>query len=227
MRLSQKLRLKWERVATRTRLRLLPPVGAALAVLALGVLLPFLPRVDALPPQLEPSLASARIARFLRSHDVLPEAGPTGAIYSSRPAFFWPEREGADSYVFRLSGADGAELAAAQGIRTTFTLIPPPGRLPPGEYRFEVKAVVQGETLPWQEHAFTVRPTPPELDGLLGKMGMDLTAAESDYVLLGFYSDLRSEDDVISAFLQWKTTRGEAKALGKGPPAAWLSTLER
>jgi hypothetical protein len=225
LRLSQKIRHGWESFATRTGLRLLPPVGAALAVLAAGVILPFLPRVDALPPQFAPSLASARIARFLRAHGTLPDFGPTGAVYSTRPAFFWPAREGADSYAFRLHGEGGTELAAAQGIKETFTMIPPPGRLAPGEYRFEVKAVLKGETLPWQEHAFTVRATPADLERLHGRMGMDLTAAESDYVLLGYYSDLRSEDDVISAFLQWKTTLGETKALGKGPPSAWLATL--
>lgn len=225
MRLAHRLRHTWEAFAARTGLRLLPPVGTALAVLALGVMLPFVPRVDALPPQLAPSLASARIARFLRTHEALPEAGPTGPIYASRPAFYWPEREGAGSYVFRLYRSDGTEQAAAGGIKQTFTLIPPPGQLAPGDYRFEVKAVVQGETVPWQEHAFTVRPTPEDLERLLGRMGMDLTAAESDYVLLGYYADLRSPDDVISAFLQWKTTRGEAGSLGKGPPAAWLAAL--
>ncbi len=226
MRPAHRLRHKWEAFATRTGLRLLPPVGTALAVLALGVLLPFVPRVDALPPQLARSLASARIVRFLRTHEALPEAGPTGAIYASRPAFFWPECPHADSYVFRLYREGGTEQAAAKGIKQTFTLILPPGLLPPGEYRFEVKAVVKGETVPWQEHGFTVRPTPEDLERLLGTMGMDLTAAESDYVLLGYYADLRSKDDVISAFLQWKTTLGEAGSIGKGPPAAWLATLD-
>ena len=226
MRLADTLRRKWEAFAARTGLRLLPPVGTALAVLAAGVLLPFVPRVDALPPQLAPSLASARIVRFLRAHKELPEAGPSGAIYASRPAFFWPEREGADSYAFRLYRADGAEQAAASGVRQTFTLIPPPGRLEPGEYRFEVKAIVRGETVPWREHAFTVRPAPEDLVRLFGAMGMDLPATESQYVMLGYYADLGSPHDVISAFLQWKTTRGEAESLGKGPPSAWLATLD-
>jgi hypothetical protein len=225
LRLAHTLRHKWEALATRTGLRLLPPVGTALAVLAAGVLIPFVPRVDALPPQLAPSLASARIARFLRAHPELPEAGPSGAIYAARPAFFWPERAGADAYVFRLYRADGTEQAAAE-VRKTFTLIPPPGRLEPGEYRFEVKAVVKGETVAWQERTFTVRPAPEDLTRLLGAMGMDLSAAESQYVVLGYYADLRSPDDVISAFLQWKTARGEAESLGKGPPAAWLATLD-
>ncbi len=225
MRLSHELRRRYEAFATRTGLRLLPPVGAAVAVLAFGILLPFVPRVDALPPQFAPSLASSRIARFLRAHDKIPDAGPTGPIYSPRPAFFWPVCEGADSYAFRLCLANGAEQARAEGIKETFTLIPPPGQLAPGEYRFEVHAVVKGQASPWREGTFTVRPRPADLDHLLGRMGMELTAAEADYVLLGAYADLRSTDDVVSAFLQWKTARGEASSLGKGPAAVWLKSL--
>jgi hypothetical protein len=224
LRLAQKLRHRWEVFATRTGLRLLPPVAAAVAVVALGVLVPLLPKVDALPAQLAPSLAEGRLARFLRTHEHLPDAGPTGEIYASRPAFFWPEREGADGYAFRLYRADGTEQAAADGILTTFHMIPPPGVLAPGEYRFEVKAIVKGDRVPWQEQRFTVLRA-PGLESLRGTMGLDLGAAESDYVLLGYYADLNSPCDVISAFLQWKATRGELGSLGKGPPAAWLADL--
>ena len=110
MRLAHILRRRWEAFAERTGLRLLPPVGAAVAVLAAGVLLPFLPRVDATPPQLAPSLASSRIARFLRMHEKIPDAGPTGAVYAARPAFFWPARDGAESSAFRLLVAAGAGM---------------------------------------------------------------------------------------------------------------------
>lgn len=224
MRLAQKLRHQWEVFATRTGLRLLPPVAAAIAVVALGVLVPLLPRVDALPAQLAPSLADDRLARFLGTHEQLPDAGPSGEIYASRPAFFWPEREGADGYAFRLYRADGTEQAAADGIKTTFHLIPPPGVLAPGNYRFEVKAIVKGERVPWQEHEFTILPA-PGLAPLRGTMGIDLDAAQSDYVLLGYYADLKSPCDVISAFLQWKAARGELGSVGKGPPAVWLAPL--
>jgi hypothetical protein len=226
LRLAHRIRHGWEAFATRTGLRLLPPVGAALAVLAAGVLLPFVPRVDALPPQLAPSLASARVARFLRAHPDLPEAGPSGPVHTPRPAFFWPEREGADSYSFRLYRADGTAQAAADGIRTTFTLIPPPGALAPGEYRFEVKAVVKREPVMHIERTFTVLPAPEDFARLRAEMGMDLPGKEFSYVLLGYYADIGSADDVISAFLQWKTARGEAASLGKGPPAAWLKSLK-
>lgn len=225
MRLAHKLRHGWESFAERTGLRLLPPVGAAVAVLALGVLLPFVPRVDALPPQLAPSLASARVGRFLRAHPDLPDTGPAGAIHASRPAFFWPERPGAESYAFRLHRADGTEQAAADGIPRTFHIIPPPGRLEPGEYRFEVLAVVKGERMPWRERRFTVLPASDDLRQLLGTLGMDLDAAKAEYVLLGYYADLRSPCDVISAFLQWKSARGERDSVGKGPPSTWLETL--
>jgi len=225
LRLVHKVRRKWETFAERTGLRLLPPVGAALAVVALGVTLPFVPAVDALPQQLAPSLASARVERFLRAHPDLPDAGPVGPIYTSRPAFFWPERPGAESYVFRLRRADGVEEAAADGVTRTFHVIPPPGRLDPGEYLFEVFAVEKGERTPWRELTFSVRHAPEELQSLLGTMGIDLNAADSEYVLIGCYAELQSPHDVISAFLQWKTARGEAASLGKGPPSVWLKTL--
>lgn len=225
MRLAHRIRHGWEAFATRAGLRLLPPVGAALAVLAAGVLVPFLPRVDALPPQLAPSLAASRLARFLRANPTLPETGPSGAIHTAQPAFFWPEREGAESYSFRLYRADGDEQASADGIKTTFTLIPPPGVLAPGEYRFEVKALVKRDLVPWQERKFTVRPAPEGFQQLRASMGMDLDGAESAYVVLGYYADRGSPDDVISAFLQWKAARGETGSLGKGPPASWLAPL--
>lgn len=225
MRIIHRLRHAWESFAERTGLRLLPPVGTAVAVLALGVLIPFLPRVDALPPQLAPTLASARLARFLRSHPDLPDAGPSGPIYSVRPAFYWPERPGAANYSFRLHGADGTELAAAKGIKNTFHIVPPPGRLNPGEYRFEVRAVVNGEEVPWQERVFTVRDTPEGLRELLASTGIDLDGSQREYVLIGYYADLQSPHDVISAFLQWKTALGEASSIGNGPPAMWLKTL--
>jgi len=227
LRLVHKVRHKWEAFAERAGLRLLPPVGAAVAAVALGVLVPFLPRVDALPQQLAPSLASARLERFLRTHPDLPDAGPAGPIYTSRPAFFWPERPGAGSYAFRLRRADGTEVAAADGITRTFHVIPPPGRLDPGEYRFEVLAITSGERTPWREQTFSIRRAPEEIQGLLGTMGMDLDAADSEYVLIGCYAELQSPHDVISAFLQWKTALGEAASLGKGPPSAWLKTLPR
>jgi len=225
LRLSDTLRHRWESFAKRTGFRFLPPVSAAVAVLAAGVLLPFMPRVDALSPQLAPSLASARLTRFLREHVDLPDAGPSGSTYSSRPGFYWPERPGAESYCFTLRRSDGTEQAAATGITRTFHVIPPPGRLAPGEYRFEVRAVVNGEEIPWQERAFTVRETPEELSRLRGTMGVDLDAAQTEYVLIGFYADLQSPHDVVSAFLQWKTALGEASTVGNGPPAAWLRTL--
>ena len=57
-------------------------------------------------------------------------------------------------------------------------------------------------------------------------MGMELPGEGSDYVLLGCYAEFGSAHDVISAFLQWKTRRGEAATLGKGPPSAWLATVD-
>jgi hypothetical protein len=225
LRLAHRIRHGWEAFAARTGLRGLPPVLAAIAVLAAGVLFPFVPRVDALPPQLAPSLANSRVGRFLRAHPDIPEAGPSGTVRTPRPAFYWPEREGADSYSFRLYRADGTPQASADGLKTVFTLIPPPGALAPGEYRFEVKAVVKGEAQAWREKAFTVRPAPEDLAKLTHAMGMDLTPAEGAYVLLGYYADVGSPDDVISAFLQWKAARGEAATVGKGPAAAWLKSL--
>jgi hypothetical protein len=229
VRFAHKLRHRWETFADATGLRFLPPVCAAAVVLAAGVLLPFVPRVDASPPQLAPSLASARIARFVRGHADLPEAGPSGPILSSRPAFYWPARTDAQSYSFRLERADGAEQASATGIRTTFHLIPPPGRLEPGQYRFQVHAVVNGKEIPWRECTFGVNhpvaPAAQELPSLLGGAGMELDAAESAYVLLGYYAERQSPHDVISAFLQWKSARGEAATLGAGPPSTWLNTL--
>jgi hypothetical protein len=223
VRFAQKLRHRWEAFAEGTGLRFLPPVGAALIVLAAGVLLPFVPRVDALPPQLAPSLAAARVTRFVRAHADLPEAGPSGAIFSTRPAFYWPAHPDAKSYSFRLERADGTQQAAADGITRTFHFVPPPGRLVPGEYRFSVHAVAKGERIPWQERQFTVRPAPEELEQLTRTLGMDLGGAESAYVLLGCYADLQSPHDVVSAFLQWKSARGEADSLGEGPPSAWLN----
>lgn len=225
MRLAHKLRHRWEAFADATGLRFLPPVGAALAVLAAGLLLPFVPRVDALPPQLAPSLASARVARFVRAHPDLPEAGPSGAIFAPRPAFYWPAHPDARSYSFRLERADGTEQAAAEGITRTFHFVPPPGRLEPGEYRFRVHALVKGQKVPWQERDFSVKAAPEELQRLTSTIGMDLGGADSAYVLLGCYADLQSPHDVVSAFLQWKSARGEAASLGAGPASAWLDTL--
>ena len=98
MRFAHKLRHRWESFAGATGLRLLPPVPTAALVLAAGILLPFWPRVDALPQQLAPSLASARVARFVRSRADFPEAGPSGGILSPRPAFYWPAHAEAKGY---------------------------------------------------------------------------------------------------------------------------------
>jgi hypothetical protein len=216
-------------LAASTGLRFLPPVGAALVVLAAGVLLPFVPRVDASPPQLAASLATARVTRFVRAHADLPEVGPSGPILSNRPAFYWPAHPGAQSYSFRLERSDGAVQAAATGIRNTFHLIPPPGRLEPGQYRFQVHADVKGEKVAWQECTFTtshpIGPEHEDLPSLLGSAGMELDAAESTYVLMGYYADRQSPHDVVSAFLQWKAARDETASLGAGPPSLWLNAL--
>jgi hypothetical protein len=225
VRLAHNLRHRWEAFAEATGLRFLPPLGAAAVVLAAGLLLPFVPRVDALPPQLAPSLASARIARFVRAHADLPEAGPSGSIFAPRPAFYWPARPDAATYSFRLERADGTEQATASGLTRTFHFVPPPGRLEPGEYRFQVHAIVRGEKIPWQERSFSVKPAPEELQRLLSTIGMDLGGPDSAYVLLGCYADIQSPHDVVSAFLQWKSARGEADSLGSGPPSAWLDAL--
>jgi len=227
VRFIHKLRHHWESFANATGLRFLPPVSAAACVLAAGVLLPFVPRVDARPPQLAPSLAGARIARFVRTHANLPDFGPAGTILASRPAFYWPAKPGAESYSFRLEGADGTVLASATGIRTTFQLLLPPGRLKPGEYRFQVHAVAAGKETPWRDGRFSVSSASPEpeLQVLLGSAETDLDPVESAYVLLGYYAERQSVHDVISAFLQWKTALGEATALGSGPPSVWLDTL--
>ncbi|HEX5137780.1 MAG TPA: hypothetical protein VFY93_12455 [Planctomycetota bacterium] len=227
MRLLHKLRHRWEAFAGATGLRFLPPVGAAACVLAAGVLLPFVPRVDARPPQLAPSLAGARIARFARAHPDLPDLGPAGTILAARPAFYWPARPDAESYSFRLESSDGTVQASATGIRTTFQLILPPGRLKPGEYRFSVHAVLNGKETPWREGSFAIYDAGPQPDiqALLGSAETDLDAAESAYVLLGYYAERQSVHDVVSAFLQWKTARGEAASLGSGPPSVWLNAL--
>jgi hypothetical protein len=226
LRFVHRLRHGWEAFAEKAGLRFLPPVAAAIVVLAAGILLPFVPRVDALPPQLAPSLAASRISRFLRADPDIPDVGPTGPTYAARPAFFWPECPGAESYSFRLYRADGTEQAAADGIRRTFHIIPPPGRLDPGEYRFEVVAVAKGTKTPWQQGAFRVLPAPEAIRKLSDTVGVDLGAAENAYVLLGCYADLRSPSDVVSAFLQWKSALGEADAIGNGPASVWLKTLQ-
>lgn len=227
MGLIQKLRERWETFAEGSGLRLLPPVGAAAVVLAAGVLLPFVPRVDALHPQLAPSLASARVARFVRAHGDFPDCGPAGPIQATRPAFYWPAHAEATSYSFRLERSDGTEQARAQGITSTFHLIAPPGRLVPGEYRFEVRARVKGADVPWRKCEFQIYEVGPKpgLPSLLGSADTTLDAAESAYVLLGYYADRQSPHDVVSAFLQWKVARGEASALGNGPPSVWLNAL--
>jgi hypothetical protein len=217
-RLARLLRERWERFAARTGLRMLPPVPAVLVVLALGILVPFVAKVDALPAQLAPSLAKDRLARFLAAHKQLPEAGPAGVIYCQRPAFYWPEHPGADSYTLRLYRADGTEQAGVTGIRHLFHLIRPPGGLEPGTYRYEVVAVVEGVEIPWQEHEFTVE-TPPE-EPPRETMLMTLGPAECAYVLVGHYARLDSPHDVVSAFLHWKAARGEDP--GPGSPASWL-----
>jgi hypothetical protein len=219
------MRLRWDAFAQSAGLRSLPPVGAAIVAVVLGVLLPFAPRVDALPPQLSPSLADARIGRFLRTHPEIPDTGPAGTIYAARPAFHWPEREGAESYAFRLERADGTAQAAAEGITRTFHFVPPPGRLEPGAYRFEVLAVVKGAKVHWQERSFSVVRAPEDLERLVDTVSMELDAAASAHVLMGCYADLQSPHDVVSAFLQWKAASGEADSLGKGPAAAWIKTL--
>lgn len=227
MRFAHKLRYRWEAFANASGLRYLPPVSAAACVLLAGVLLPFVPRVDATPPQLAPSLASARVARFVRTHANLPDLGPSGTILATRPAFYWPACPEADSYSFRLEGANGAVLSSATGVLTNFHLILPPGRLEPGAYRFQVIAVVKGMEIPWREGTFTIdaMAKEPELQVLLGSARTDVDAAESAYALLGYYAERQSVHDVISAFLQWKTALGEAASLGSGPPSVWLNAL--
>jgi len=225
VRFAQKLRHRWEAFAEATGLRFLPPVGAALAVLAAGLLLPFVPRVDALPPQLAPSLANARITRFVRAYPDLPDVGPSGPIFAPRPAFYWPAHPDAQSYSFRLERADGTEQAAADGITRTFHFVPPPARLKPGAYRFQVHALVNGRKVPWQERDFSVKAAPGDLQRLTSTIGMDLGGADGAYVLLGCYADLQSPHDVVSAFLQWKSARGEAASLGTGPASVWLDAL--
>jgi hypothetical protein len=222
------IRQRWESFATRTGLRFLPPVPTVILAVAAGVLVPFVVTVDALPTQLAPSVARDRLARFRAQFPDLPDSGPSGLICSHRPAFFWPEHTGADSYSLRVYSSDGVEQVTADGLKTTFHLIQPPGGLTPGvSYRFEVSAVVAGEPIPWQEHDFTVRPPPDDLEPLLAGSRMHLDPEEGAFVLLGYYAGLESPSpcDVISAFLQWKAARGELAGLPAGTPAIWLSSV--
>jgi hypothetical protein len=222
------VRERWESFAGRTGLRLLPPVPTVLLVVTAGVLVPFLAAVDALPTQFDPDLARDRVARFRAQYPKMPDSGPSGLICSRRPAFFWPEHAGADSYSLRVYSNDGTEQVTADGLRTTFHLIEPPGGLVPGvAYRFEVAAVVAGHTIPWQEHDFTVRPPPDDLEPLLEGLRMRVGPEESAFVVLGYYASLPSPSpcDVVSAFLHWKALRGELASLPPGAPATWLDTL--
>ena len=84
---------------------------------------------------------------------------------------------------------------------------------------------MKGQKVAWQERSFSVRAAPEELQRLTSTIGMDLGGADSAYVLLGCYADLQSPHDVVSAFLQWKSARGEAASVGTGPPSVWLGTL--
>jgi len=223
------LREQWNAFAARTHLRALPPVPAVVAVILLGMLLPFAWKSDALPAPLESSLAAERLSRFYRAHaGRLPEAGPSGPVYSQRPAFFWPEHPGADHYTFRLYRADGSEQASLERVTRLFHILQPPGGLEPGaSYRFEVAAVVAGVPIPWQEHHLTVRPPPEELEALLDSMYMELGRAESLFVLLGYYADLQSPDDVVSTFVRWKAAKGELASLDDGTPETWLEAEVR
>jgi len=227
--LFTRLRADWNAFAERARLRALPAVPAVVTVILLGMLLPFAGGGTVLPAQLESSLAAERLQRFYRAHEGrLPEAGPSGPIYSTRPAFFWPECPGADYYTFRLYRSDGSEQASVDRVRTLYYVLQPPGGLEAGaNYRFEVSAVVESVPIQWQEQFLVVRPPPEELDALLDSMHLELGNADGLFVLLGYYADLQSPDDVVSTLIQWKAATGELDSLDDGTPETWIETEVR
>ena len=204
------LQSRWERFATQTRLRMLPPVPTIAGLVALGLLVPLALDVDARPTELAASLATQRFTRFVRTvEETEYDIGPRGHIYGARPVFFWPENASADRYVFHLYDEDGTVWAADGAVRAPYYRLRPPGRLVPGKtYRYEVRALnEEGRPALWdggietQQGKFAVLHPPDELLDLERRLGLELNAADAAHVLAGYYASRHSAYDVIAAYV--------------------------
>lgn len=225
---AQKLLLRgkraWDRLATRTHLRQLPPATALLLVLAAGVCVPLASRVDARPAQLSQALAAERLLRFADGTGAtLAPAGPTGEIYARRPTFFWPPQPDAAHYSFVLFDAAGNALVADDDVADTFFLLRPPGALEPGRYRFVVAGVdAEGRRHPHVDRSFRVQTPPDDLRQLHALVQMELDGPDGAFVMAGYYAERGSADDVISALADWKAQQNRVADLRAGAPSTWL-----
>ena len=140
-------------------------------------------------------------------------AGPTGGIHSLRPCFHWPAHPDAARYSFRLVRDDGATVIQTDLLDEPRYLRRAPANLEPGRsYRFEAKALgSQGDALGWtgeagrkvylQQGGAPVRmlePT-PELTELVERARLELDAAETAWVLAGYFATIEAPADVASA----------------------------
>lgn len=215
----------WEDLASRYRIRRLPPGPTLIVVLAAGLLIPQAVGMNRTPAELTPSLAQERLDRYAERHgDVAPAFGPTGPILSDRPAFFWPAVPDAVKYRFRLPLSDGTVWVGAEiAAPTTHHQLPSPGKLEPGSYRFEVEAIgPDGAILGTRTGAFTVAAPTEELKKLRKLARYELAPAEGALVLMGYYAAKESHHDVAGAALLYRATRDGATPALADPAGAWF-----
>lgn len=187
-----------------------PPIAGILAMLLLGIGVPFLFDARAMPSECSPTLARERLEKLL--------AGParidySKGLYSPRPGFFWSAIERAARYEVTLSKG-GRTLVAGAAASDPWYLVRDPARFEPGsDYKLTVRGIdASGARVgAARETNFSLLPSEPR-DTTMQKSA-PLSWEEREWVLAGLYAELGSPADAAASlrnFLDARPTGAEA-----------------
>ncbi len=190
----------------RHKLSDMPPVKTIAVFLAIGLLVPLAMGIDRTPASLSRSLADQRLERFAGTE--LPDVSPSGATFCSEPAFFWKKHPQAASYRLRLFRGD--PVVQSTTVTEAHYVLPSPGELTPGEYRFTVEALnADGATLgEVADSTFSIEKPYKQLEQVVSGKNTktffkELDPADAAYVLAGLYAEHGSVHDVRSALARY------------------------
>lgn len=216
--------MKNEAIDNALRPNAIPPLPGIAVMLILGIAVPFyLPLGADWPTQLSESLALERLESYKPTPVIV---SPAGEIYSSLPAFQWPENAEADSYELTLYSGDKSESwLGPMTVREPLYVMPSPGNLESGvPYKFVVKSFdEQGQPVgnPIRS-SFIVLPATDLLAELQQQAQQSANQQETSLALAGAYAKADSVHDVASALAAYLQAAPEGPASGLA-----LSILQR
>ena len=203
-------------VLHRYRLDELPPVATIALVLVVGFAIPMALGIDMTPANLQRTLAVERLGNF---DEGMPQTSPAGDTYCAEPAFYWPAHEQAARYNFKLR-SNGDLKHSTQVAGRAHYLLPSPGNLKPGRYRFIVEAIDgDGRALGQVVDATFVVKADEAIATLEADATRMLEADAAALVMAGEYAARDSLHDIRSALTRYLAVAptghdaGRAKAI--------------